>query len=232
MKLRYVESRILEPRSGLTSREIIICLASMIILACLFGTFDRFPFDDEIVTLMYIEQLTPVEFLATRLGLYDIHPPVSYLVFQFLYYLGFPLWAMRIISLLMTATAFLLVLDLTFAGLRAGERMVRLATVVIFLTFPLLYGVGDALRWYPVFAVLVAGFFWLELRCGQPTIAGGALLGLSASTNFLALVPYFAFAVQRYFFRRRFDFKVDGPFHLAMATSCSARLSRVCLRAA
>jgi hypothetical protein len=85
MKLRYVESRILEPRSGLTSREIIICLASMIILACLFGTFDRFPFDDEIVTLMYIEQLTPVEFLATRLGLYDIHPPVSYLVFQFLY---------------------------------------------------------------------------------------------------------------------------------------------------
>jgi hypothetical protein len=85
------------------------------------------------------------------------------------YYLGFPLWAMRIVSLLMTATAFFLVLDLTLAGLRAGERMVRLATVVIFLTFPLLYEVGDALRWCPVFAVLVAGFFWLELRCGQPT---------------------------------------------------------------
>jgi hypothetical protein len=116
----------------------------------------------------------------------------------------------------MSAIAFLLILDLTLSAIRADGSMVRFATIIIFLAFPLLYGVGDALRWYPLFAVLVAGFFWLELRCGQPTIAGGMLLGLSVSTNFLAFIPYFAFAGQRYFLRRRFNLRVDGPFHLVM----------------
>jgi hypothetical protein len=216
IKLRHVESDIPETRSGLTWQEVTISLALIIILAYLFGTFDRFPFDDEIVTLEFIQRLTPIELLAARLGLYDIHPPVSYLVFQFLYYLGLPLWAMRFTSLLMSATAFLLLLDLALAGSRPGGRMLRLATGLIFLTFPLLYGVGDALRWYPLFALLVASFFWLDLRCRRPTIAGGALLGLSASTNFLAVIPYAAFVARRYFVQRRFNIKIDGPFHLVM----------------
>jgi hypothetical protein len=212
---RTIQSNSVENGRGLTGREIIACSIFVILLAYLFGTFDRFPFDDEIVTLALIEHLTPVELLFTRIGLYDIHPPGSYFMFQLLYNIGLPLWAMRCVSLFMSAIAFLLILDLTLSAIRANGSMVRFATIIMFLTFPLLYGVGDALRWYPLFAVLVAGFFWLELRCGQPTIAGGVLLGLSVSTNFLAFVPYFAFAGQRYFLRRRFDFRVDGPFHLA-----------------
>lgn len=216
MKSRYIQSHILETRTGLSWREVTICLAFIIILAYLFGTFDRFPFDDEIVTLVFIEHFTPLELLATRLGLYDIHPPVSYLLFQSLYYLGLPLWAMRFTSLLMSASAFLLLLDLTLAGIRPEGRMLRLVTALTFLTFPLLYGVGDSLRWYPPFALLVAGFFWLDLRCRRPTIAGGALLGLSASTNFLAVIPYVAFIARRYLFQRSFNLRIDGPFHLVM----------------
>jgi hypothetical protein len=220
-----IVTHVVETRRGLTWRESIASLAFIIILAYLFGTFDRFPFDDEIVTLAFIEHLTPIELSATRLGLYDLHPPLSYLMFQLLYRLGLPLWAMRFTSLLMSGTAFLLVLDLTLACIRAEGRMVRLVTAVMFLTFPLLYGVGDALRWYPLLAVLVAGFFWLELRCGRPTIAGGALLGLGASTNFLALFPYLAFVAQRYVLQRRFKARVDGPFHLVMVAFAAPGLA-------
>jgi hypothetical protein len=215
MNQRAIRSNAVENGHRLTAPEIIACSIFIIIVAYLFGTFDRFPFDDEIVTLALIEHLTPMELLVTRIGLYDIHPPVSYFMFQLLYNLGLPLWAMRCVSLFMSAIAFLLILDLTLSATRANASMARFATLLLFLTFPLLYGVGDALRWYPLFAVLVAGFFWHELRCGQPTIVGGALLGLSVSTNFLAFIPYFAFAGQRYFLRRRFNFRVDVPFHLA-----------------
>jgi hypothetical protein len=225
MNQRTIRSNAVENGRGLTGREIIACSIFMIILAYLFGTFDRFPFDDEIVTLALIEHLTPMELLFTRIGIYDIHPPLSYIMFQLLYNIGLPLWAMRCVSLFMSAIAFLLILDLTLSAIRADGSMVRFATIIMFLTFPLLYGVGDALRWYPLFAVLVAGFFWLELRCGQPTIAGGVLLGLSVSTNFLAFVPYFAFAGQRYFLRRRFNFRVDGPFHLAAVIFAAAGLA-------
>jgi hypothetical protein len=215
MNQRAVRSNAVEIGRGLTGREIMACSIFMIIVAYLFGTFDRFPFDDEIVTLALIEHLTPIELLVTRIGLYDIHPPGSYLMFQLLYNIGLPLWAMRCVSLIMSAIAFLLILDLTLSAIRAEGSMVRFATIIIFLTFPLLYGVGDALRWYPLFAVLVAGFFWLELRRGQPTIVGGVLFGLSVSTNFLAFIPYFALAGQRYLLRRRFNSRVDGSFHLA-----------------
>jgi hypothetical protein len=95
MNHRIIQSNAVENGRGLTGRETITCSIFMIIVAYLFGTFDRFPFDDEIVTLAFIEHLTPMELLVTRIGLYDIHPPVSYLMFQLLYNLGLPLWAMR-----------------------------------------------------------------------------------------------------------------------------------------
>jgi hypothetical protein len=124
---------------------------------------------------------------------------------------------MRLASLIMSGIAFLLILDLTLAIARSEDKIVRFSTMFLFLSFPLLYGVGDALRWYPIFAVFVAGFFWLDLRCGRPTMLAGMLLGLAASTSPLAVVPYFAFATRRYLRWRRFDIRVDGPFHLALA---------------
>ena len=193
-------------------------LALVFVLAWPFGIFDRFPFDDEISTLDLIARYSPSELLVTRLGDYDITPPISYLIFQILVHFGVPIWGMRLVSLIMSAIAFLLILDLTLAMVNSMEKVVRLATMFLFISFPLLYGVGDALRWYPVFAVFVAGFFWLEQRRGRPTMIGGMLLGLAASTTFLAIIPYFGFATRRYLWRRRFDIRVDGPFHLVLAS--------------
>jgi hypothetical protein len=201
-------------RRGLTRGECFGFLALVIVLAWPFGVFDRFPFDDEVGTLDIIARYSPSELLVTP---YEVHPPVFYLIFQLLAYFGLPIWGMRLASLFMSGIAFLFILDLTLAMVRSEDKTVRLATMFLFLSFPLLYGVGDALRWYPAFAVFVAGFFWLELRRRRPSMMGGMLLGLAASTNFLAIIPYFAFAVQRYLWRRNFDIRVDGPFHLALA---------------
>jgi hypothetical protein len=209
---------VVAPRRGITRAECFGFLALVIVLAWPFGIFDRFPFDDEMATLDIIARYSPSELFVTSLGTYDINiPPGSYLIFQLLAHFGLPIWGMRLASLLMSGIAFLFILDLTLATIRCEDKTVRLATMFLFLSFPLLYGVGDALRWYPAFAAFVAGFFWLELRRGRPTMMGGMLLGLAASTSFLAIIPYFAFAAQRYFWRRKFDIRVDGPFHLVLA---------------
>jgi len=188
-------------------------LTLVVVLAWPFGVFDRFPFDDEVGTLDIIARYSPSELLVTP---HEVHPPIFYLIFQLLAHFGFPLWAMRLASLSMSGIAFLFILDLTLAMV-PEEKIVRLVTIFLFLSFPLFYGVGDALRWYPAFAVLVAGFFWLELRRTRPTMMGGMLLGLAASTNFLAIIPYLAFAAQRYLWRRSFEIRVDGPFHVVLA---------------
>ena len=205
------------PRRGITKWECIGFLGLVVALAWPFGIFYRFPFDDEVATLDIIARYSPSELL--RLDYDDVNiPPVSYLIFQLLAHFGLPIWGMRLASLIMSGIAFLLILDLTVAVIRSEEKTVRLATMFLFVSFPLLYGVGDSLRWYPVFAVSVAGFFWLELRRGKPTMLGGMLLGLAASTNFFAIIPYFAFATRRYLRWRSFDIRIDGPFHLVLAS--------------
>lgn len=205
-----------EPR-GLTSRESLAFLALVLILAWAFGTFERFPFDDEVFDLTIIKRFSLIDLVGALLRGYDVHPPLSYTVFKLMAVLHLPIWAMRLCSLLMTASAFLLVLDLTLRRLTTPAPMARVTTLFLFLTFPLLYGTGDAVRWYPLFAVLVAGFVWLDLQRDAPTVAGGVLLGLAASTNYLAVIPYAAFAVRRYAIGRRFALRSDAPFHLVLA---------------
>ena len=101
---------VVAPRRGITRGECFGFLALAIVLAWPFGLFDRFPFDDEIGTLDLIARYSPSELLVTRLGDYDIHPPFSYLIFQILAYFGLPIWGMRLVSLIMSEIAFLLIL--------------------------------------------------------------------------------------------------------------------------
>ena len=148
------------PRRGITRGECFGFLALVFVLAWPFGIFDRFPFDDEIGTLDLIARYSPSELIVTRLGEYDITPPISYLNFQVLVHFGVPIWGMRLVSLIMSAIAFLLILDLTLAMVCSRDKIVRLATMFLFISFPLLYGVGDALRWWPVFTnIRRHGFF-------------------------------------------------------------------------
>ena len=210
-------------RRGISRAECLGFLTLVVVLAWPFGVFDRFPFDDEVGTLDIIARYSPSELLVTP---HEVHPPIFYLIFQLLAHFGFPLWAMRLASLSMSGIAFLFILDLTLAMV-PEEKIVRLVTIFLFLSFPLFYGVGDALRWYPAFAVLVAGFFWLELRRTRPTMMGGMLLGLAASTNFLAIIPYLAFAAQRYLWRRSFEIQVRRPISRCFGNLRGTRIDSV-----
>jgi hypothetical protein len=206
-------------RRGLTRWECLVFIALVVALALPFGIFYRFPFDDEVATLGFIAGYSPSELLLSGLGDYDRNiPPLSYLMFQLLAHFGVPVWGMRLTSQIMSGIAFLLILDLTIAIISSEDKIVRFTTMFLFLSFPLLYGAGDALRWYPMFAVFISGFFWLEFRRGRPTMLGGMLLGLAASTTYLAIIPYFAFVTRRYLRQRSFDIRVDGPFHLVLAS--------------
>jgi hypothetical protein len=124
------------------------------------GRVWRFPFDDEIFTLARIEpdaiRAQIVEFPATD----DLHPPLSHLMFYGLREIGLSDAGMRLSSLAMTASALLLgqVLVLTWIARRDGAAVpasTRLMSVLIFALMPLAISQGDALRWYPIFALLI-----------------------------------------------------------------------------
>jgi hypothetical protein len=144
------------------------------------GRIWRYPFDDEIFTLVRIEPAAVraqiVAFPATD----DLHPPLSHLIFYGLREIGLSEAGMRLCSVAMTALALLLcqVLVLTWIARRdvaAPSLPTRLFSVFIFGLTPLAISQGGALRWYPVFALLIILFVVLYLAprqnrsdCGQP----------------------------------------------------------------
>jgi|SRR5690348_2281793 hypothetical protein len=135
--------------------------ASVSIMA---GRVWRFPFDDEIATLSKIEPEAAREIIATFPATDDIHPPFSYLLFYGLRQLDFSDATMRLCSLLMSCVALALchVLVLRWLSWRedAGKlpSPTRIVAVLTFGLMPLAVSQGDALRWYPIFAVLIALF--------------------------------------------------------------------------
>ncbi|MBL8673498.1 MAG: hypothetical protein JNL07_01315, partial [Rhodospirillales bacterium] len=128
------------------------------------------------------------------------------------------------VAMVLTIAAFGIVLDLTLRRLDPGDRAVRRAAIAAFVACPLLYGAGDSLRWYPVFAALAAVFVAVWSRAGRPTILAGALLGLAASTSFLAVVPGVVMMMRRYAFQRRFERARDVPFIVATLMCASPGL--------
>lgn len=133
----------------------------------------------------------------------DDHPPLSYLVFHGLRQLGLTDAGMRLCSLAMTALALMLVQILVLSWIAERERaavspQTRLIAVLMFGLIPIAVSQGDALRWYPLFALQIALFVTLYLAPQRDAIRlwSGAALGLAGSTNFLALlmVPALMFA--------------------------------------
>jgi hypothetical protein len=181
-------------------------------VSILAGRVWRFPFDDEIATLTKIEPDTARELIATFPATDDIHPPFSYLLFYGLRQLDFSDAAMRLCSLLLTFLALALCHSLVLRWLswRADAGTLpsptRIVAVLIFGLMPLAVSQGDALRWYPVFAMLIALFLvlYLEPRDEWQRLWSGVALGLAASTDFSAalIVPPFLF--YRHVLQRRF----------------------------
>jgi len=190
------------------------------------GRVWRFPFDDEIYTLTIIDRLSPLQLLTLYPARFDVHPPLSYLLFSALSHLGVGEAGMRLASLSLTALAvalFHLLTLMLLAERRRGDMRPasRLIAVVLFGLCPLAVSQGDALRWYPLFAALFAIFITLYLTAANAAtrLWAAAALGLAGATNLLAAPVALALALHRYALEKRFAWRFDAAFWLIALAS-------------
>ena len=196
------------------------------------GRIWRFPFDDELIALSPIERShSAIELLSFYLKGGDIHPPLSFLWFYGLHYLGLSEAGMRICSVAMTALSLVLfhLIALVLLARRNGEPVLlptRLIAVLLFALCPLALGQGDAIRWYPVFALLTSLFVTLYLFGSNDAarLWSAVPLGLAASTNFLAVLVAVPFALYRYGLQRQFRAALDAGFAVVVLVFASLGL--------
>lgn len=207
----------------LSSAFLFVCTSLMA------GRVWRFPFDDEVYTLGKIEDLSGLELIKFYLTAHDVHPPLGYLLYWVLNDIGLSEAGMRLVSLAMTALALVLYHLLTLwllAGRQDGPiaPATRLIAVLLFGLCALAVSQGDALRWYPLFTLETAVFVVLYLAGGNGAarLWAGAVLGLAASTNFLAALVIGPLALYRYGLQRRFQMRCDAAFWLLFLLFSSA----------
>jgi hypothetical protein len=192
------------------------CLLLFFCGSVMTGRVWRFPFDDETYTLSAINS-NSVATLTAHIVTGDVHPPLSYLFFYaLLHYLGLGESAMRLCSLVMTALALTLfhLLALTLIarrGLDAVPFSTRLIAVLLFGLCPLAISQGDALRWYPLFAMLISLFVILYLVGGNNAarLWSAVPLGIAASTSLLSAIVIPPFILYRYALQRQFRASFD-----------------------
>lgn len=116
---------------------------------------------------------------------------------------------MRACSLGMTALALALIqfCTLTILGrANSGQPrpISRVFAVLLFGLCPLAIGQGDAIRWYPQFAVLFALFLTLYIVADRPSIrlVAAATLGLALSVNLIAGAVVISLLIYRYLLQR------------------------------
>jgi len=178
-------------------------------VSVLAGRVWRFPFDDELFTLAVAEWRSLKQVAEFFLQGGDIHPPLSFVLFYALYHFGWSEAAMRLCSLSMTCISLLLfhVLTLSWITQRSVgdiKLFTRLLAILLFGLSPLAIGQGDAIRWYPPFALLFALFFISYASAKRPIaqLYSAIPLGLAASTNFIAADVVAPLIIYRYLFQR------------------------------
>lgn len=192
------------------------------------GRVWRFPFDDEVYTLQAVERFPLAKMLGFYLGGGDVHPPLQYVFAAALHHLGLSEAGMRLCSLAMTALALalfqLLALTLIAQRHRTGASpALRIVAVLLFGLCALAVGQGDAIRWYPLFAVQIALFVTLYLAGGDDAARfwSAVPLGLAASTNFLAALVILPLAIYRYGLQRQWHASFEAAFWLVVALFAS-----------
>ena len=208
--------------------DLVATLFLFVSVSIMAGRIWRFPFDDEIYTLSMIEPKAARVLLANFPATGDIHPPLSYAIFFGLRQLRLSDTGMRLCSVAMTALALLLyqLLVLTWIARRDGVSapvQIRIVAVLIFGLIPLAVSQGDALRWYPIFTLLIALFvtFYLVPRDGPAQLWSSAALGLAASIDFSAALLIPPFLIYRYALQRRFRWSFDLPYWLITAAGAT-----------
>lgn len=189
------------------------------------GRVWRFAFEDELYFRSVAElSHSTLNFTAFFLNGGDFHPPLAALCFYGLIQLGFADWALRLLSLAMTALSLGLFHLLALAIVRqrsgaAAAAPTRLMAILLFGLSPMALSQGDTIRWYPIFAALFALFivFTLAGRGAGAKLAAAVTLGLAASTNFLAIFVALAFMLYRYGLQRQFRFRLEAAWWLIVA---------------
>lgn len=206
--------------------DVVSTLFLFLSVSLLAGRVWRFPFDDEIYTFSVIERHSAFTLLTVFPRTQDVTPALSYLMFYALHQAGLSDSAMRLCSLAMTALALVLfqLLALTWvmqANRAAASLPTRLIAVLVFGLSPLAVSQGDALRWYPLFALLTAVFVTLYLASRNEALrfCSAAALGLAGSTSVLASVLVPAIMYYRYGLERRFRWSFDLGYWLLAATA-------------
>jgi hypothetical protein len=135
---------------------------------------------------------------------------------------------MRLCSLAMTAASLALfhLLALSWIAQRARAPVSlasRLIAALLFGLAPLAVSQGDALRWYPLFALLISLFVTLYLAGGNNAarLCSAVALGLAASTNFLAAFVALPLVIYRYGLQRQFRASFDLAYWLVVALFAS-----------
>ncbi len=186
------------------------------------GRVWRYPFDDELTTLVpNVPAVFGQSLSGTAryfLGGYDLHPPTVHVLYPMLFaWLSEP--TLRLISVAMTAGALVLwqLLALATISDARGEPVpaaTRLVATLLFGLSPMAVSQGDAIRWYPPFALLVALAAALYLAAGgaKLRLAAAVPLGLAASINLIAPLVAIPLAIYRYLLQRKWRLGFDLPF--------------------
>jgi len=164
-----------------------------VVLSLLSGRVFRSAFDDEIFSLKLIGTARSLSQLWLELlHAVDVHPPVSYLVFYGVSHLGVGERGLRLTSLVISALAAVLAHRILCLMLPEEQRLSvpdRVIPIIVLASTPLLVSQGDAIRWYPIFALIFFLTLYAYLR--EPRgIYSAALCGLLASTSFLGFLVY------------------------------------------
>lgn len=199
------------------SLDVAAALMLFVAASLMAGRIWRFPFDDELLVLGSNESHAS---LLHLIGYYvtagDIHPPFSFAAYYVLGGLGLSDAGLRLFSVAMTGGALALfhVMTLTLLTARHGGAVPALSRSVAIATFglcALAVSQGDAIRWYPLFALLSALCITFYLY-GENTVArfvSASALGLAASTNFIAILVAVPLAMFRYVLQRHRGWRDD-----------------------
>ena len=162
-------------------------------LSLLTGRVFRSAFDDEIFSLNLIGTADSfLGLLRDLLHAVDVHPPLSYLLFYALSHIGLGERGLRLVNLLISAAA-AVVAHRVLLLLLPREQLLstpdRVVPIILLSSTPLLVSQGDAIRWYPLFALMFVCTLYAYLRRPRGLTAS-IMCGLLSSTNFLGFLVF------------------------------------------
>lgn len=205
-------------------RRYLIALTLVIFVAASLaaGRVYRAPFDDEIsstfnvIDTYHLHGLIRLAYEGTTADVYNA--PLAQLIFASAMRIGLGLSGLRWVSLTFTAVA---LGTWSWIALDHLEKPVSNAIALIvalaMATTPLTIGLGDALRYYPLFAMLIAIAYFIYLKVPGYWYWSAIPLGIAADACPLAILPFAALLLHRYAIDREFNFREDLVYWLLSA---------------